>query len=61
MNDVRRFYIGLCASVCVAFAWAAFAGWRAPNLGIVDTLAPTDHSFGGRTYGGSGGSWGGGK
>ena len=58
MNDVHRFYIGLCATVCVTFAWAAFAGYRAPNLGIVDALNSGGGSGGGRGYGGS---WGGGK
>ena len=57
MSFFQRFYIGLCATVCVGFVWAALAGYRTPNLGIVDGSSGS----GGRSYGGSGGSWGGGK
>lgn len=55
MKNFLRFYIVLCTGVCLWLATAAFSGWKAPNLGLLDG----DGSGGGGRS--SVGFWGGGK
>lgn len=62
MKHFVRFYIVMGTAVCLWLTVAAFAGWKAPSLGVVDGgsgfFGPSGYHSGGR---GSGGFWGGGK
>ena len=51
MKYFQRFYLIVGTLVCLWLTVAAFAGWKAPNMGFLDGSA-------GRS---SGGFWGGGK
>jgi len=54
VKNFLRFYMVLCTGVCLWLATAAFSGWKAPNLGMLDGSG----GGGGRS---STGFWGGGK
>lgn len=60
MKFVHQFYMAAGGAVCLWLAVAAFAGWKAPNLGFLDGGGGPGgyYSSGGRS---SGGFWGGGK
>lgn len=61
MKHFLRFYIAMGAGVCLWLTVAAFAGWKAPNLGVLEGgggFGSSGYHYGGR---GSGGFWGGGK
>lgn len=50
--SIFQFYLIFGFAICVWFAFATAYGWKAPDLGIVNTTSS------GRSFGGS---WGGGK
>lgn len=60
MKHFVRFYIIVGSAVCLWLTVAAFAGWKAPNFGVLDGggFGSGGYHYGGR---GSGGFWGGGK
>jgi hypothetical protein len=61
VKHFHRFYLIAGSAVCLWLSVAAFAGWKAPNLGVLDGgsgQGSGSYNSSGRGYGGF---WGGGK